>query len=81
MEAIKRNTQWALVAATVAAILASENACAQPPTEQALTVQQEVLVNRLDQPHSETDFRRGDHQHSKGYFLRGAREPPQMKIA
>ena len=76
-----RNTQWALVAATVAAIVPSGGASAQSPTEQALTVQQEVLVNRLDQPHSETDFRLGDHQQLKGYFLRGARRAPQMKIA
>jgi hypothetical protein len=75
MEAIMRSTQWALAASTVAAIVASENACAQSPTEQARTLQQEVLVNRLDQPHSETDFRLGDHQQLKGYFLRGAREP------
>jgi hypothetical protein len=75
MEAIMRNTRWALVAVTVAAIVASGGASAQSSIEQARTVQHEVLVNRLDQPHSETDFRLGDHQQLKGYFLRGAREP------
>jgi hypothetical protein len=46
-----RNTQWALVAATVAAIVASGNAGAQSPIEQARSMHQEILVNRGDFPH------------------------------
>ncbi len=83
MEAIMRSTQWALAASTVAAIVASENACAQSPTEQARTLQQEVLVNRLDQPHSETDFRldslRGKRARGRFYQAsQGEREPYQV---
>ena len=76
-----RNTQWALVAATVATIVPSGGASAQSPTEQALTVQQEVLVNRLDQPHSETDFRTRRSSAAQGLLPKGRARAPQMKIA
>ena len=66
MEAIMRNTHWALAAGTLAAIVARGGASAQPPTGQEWTVQQEVLVNRPGQLDSETDFRLSDHQQLKG---------------
>jgi hypothetical protein len=75
MEAIMRNTQWALVAATVAAIVADGSAGAQSPTEQAGSMHKEILVNRGDFPHSETDFRLEDHQQLKDYFFGRRHEP------
>ena len=63
-----RNTRWTLAAAAVAAIGASGNACAQSPTEQARSMHQGILINRGDFPHSEIDFRFGDHQRFKDYF-------------
>ena len=69
------NTQCALVAATVAAMWRAETPVLSPPTEQAASMHQEILVNRGDFPHSETDFRLEDHQQLKDYFFGRRREP------
>ena len=66
-----RNTQWTFAATAVAALVAIGNACARSPTEQARSMHQETLINRGDFPHSEIDFRFGDHQQ----FLRDRHEP------
>jgi hypothetical protein len=55
--------------------VASGNAGAQSPTEQAASMHQEILVNGGDFPHSETDFRLEDHQQLKDYFFGRRREP------
>ena len=35
---------------------------------------QQTLTNRSESPFSEIDFRLGDHQHLKGYFLDNSRD-------
>ena len=69
MEAVMRSRliQLVLVAMTVVAL--STSADAQSPVERAYPGSQDVLVNRHDTSHSETDFRLGDHMMLKGYFL------------
>jgi hypothetical protein len=69
MEAVMRSslTQLVFVAMTVVAL--STSADAQSPVERAYPGSQDVLVNRHDTSHSETDFRLGDHMMLKGYFL------------
>jgi hypothetical protein len=69
MEAVMRSRliQLVLVATTVVAL--STSAGAQSPVERAYPGPQDVLVNRHDTSHSETDFRLGDHMMLKGYFL------------
>ena len=62
-----RLIQLVLVATTVVAL--STSAGAQSPVERAYPGPQDVLVNRHDTSHSETDFRLGDHMMLKGYFL------------
>ena len=62
-----RLIQLVLVATTVVAL--STSAGAQSPVERAYPGSQDVLVNRHDTSHSETDFRLGDHMMLKGYFL------------
>jgi hypothetical protein len=37
-------------------------------------VAQQTLTNRSESPFSEIDFRLGDHQHLKGYFLDNSRD-------
>jgi hypothetical protein len=69
MEAVMRSRliQLVLVATTVVAL--STSAGAQSSVERAYPGPQDVLVNRHDTSHSETDFRLGDHMMLKGYFL------------
>ena len=69
MEAVMRSRliQLVLVATTVVAL--STSAGAQSPVEGGYPGSQDVLVNRHDTSHSETDFRLGDHMMLKGYFL------------
>jgi hypothetical protein len=73
MEAIMRTSITRLIiAAAVATVVASgtpvARSLAAPP------VPQESLPNRDEPPLSETDFRLGDHQQLRGYFLDGSRE-------
>ena len=46
---------------------------AQSPVEPTPIVAQQTLTNRSESPFSEIDFRLGDHQHLKGYFLDNSR--------
>ena len=62
------------VAMSVVAVSAIGSAVAQSPVGQAEVIGQEALTNRSESPFSEIDFRLGDHQHLKGYFLDGSRE-------
>jgi hypothetical protein len=74
METVMRSslTQLVLVALTVVAL--STIADAQSPVERAYPGSQDVLANRHDTSHSETDFRLGDHMMLKGYFLDSERD-------
>jgi hypothetical protein len=75
MEAIMRSSITQLIiAAVVATVTASGSAVAQSLAEQAPAVPRESLPNRYEPPFSETDFRLGDHQQLRGYFLDGSRE-------
>ena len=47
---------------------------AQSSIEQVLPVPSEALINRDIPPYSETDFRLGDHQQLRGYFIGGSRD-------
>ena len=75
MEAIMRaSITQLIIAAVVATIIASGSAVAQSLAEQAPAAPQESLPNRYEPPFSETDFRLGDHQQLRGYFLEGSRD-------
>jgi hypothetical protein len=43
-------------------------------SSQPQIVAQQTLTNRSESPFSEIDFRLGDHQHLKGYFLDNSRD-------
>ena len=63
-----------LIIAAVVATVTAGGAVAQPLAEQAPAVPRESLPNRHEPPFSETDFRLGDHQQLRGYFLDGSRD-------
>ena len=65
--------QLVLAAATLAVLTTSGSAVAQSPEERSPSRPREVLVNRNE--NSETDFRLGDHQKLRSYFLDGSRDP------
>jgi hypothetical protein len=50
------------------------SALAQSPVESAHVMGHERLTNRFESPLSETDFRLGDRQQLRGYFLDGSRD-------
>ena len=54
--------------------VASGSAVAQSLEKQAPAAPRESLPNRYEPPLSETDFRLGDHQQLRGYFLDGSRD-------
>lgn len=60
-------TQLVFVAMTVVAL--STTLTPSHPSSGRIPGSQDVLVNRHDTSHSETDFRLGDHMMLKGYFL------------
>ena len=62
------------IATVVATIIASGSAVAQSLEKQAPAAPRESLPNRYEPPLSETDFRLGDHQQLRGYFLDGSRD-------
>ena len=71
-------TRWIVgtVAATVMVALTGIGSAVaqQSPVQLAPLVPQEALANRYEPPFSETDFRLGDHQGLRGYFLGGRRD-------
>jgi hypothetical protein len=69
MEAVMRSSLTQLVLAALAVVALSKSAAAQSPVEGGYPGSQDVLVNRHDTSHSETDFRLGDHMMLKGHFL------------
>ena len=58
-----------LIIAAVVATVTAGGAVAQSLAEQAPAGRRESLPNRHEPPFSETDFRLGDHQQLRGYFL------------
>src|SRR4051812_41985404 len=74
MEAIMQNRLIRLIITTVVAtgivaIASIGSTFAQSSVEEHPPVPQDGLANRYEPPFSETDFRLGDHQQLKGYFL------------
>jgi hypothetical protein len=81
MEAIMRSNITQLMIGTavaigmsVVAVSAIGSAVAQSPVAPTQVMGQEGLTNRFESPISETDFRLGDRQQLKGYFLDGSRD-------
>jgi hypothetical protein len=64
----------AAIGISVVAVSAIGSAVAHPPVEPTQIVAQQTLTNRSESPFSEIDFRLGDHQHLKGYFLDNSRD-------
>jgi hypothetical protein len=63
-----------MIAVAVIGVTPIESAVAQSPAEVTPPVPQQALPNRYEPSHSETDFRLGDHQQLRGYFLSGSQE-------
>jgi hypothetical protein len=63
-----------IIAVAVLGVTPIESAVGQSPAEVAPPVPQQGLPNRYEPSHSETDFRLGDHQQLRGYFLSGSHE-------
>jgi len=61
-------------AVAVGITVVAVTAVAQSPVEPTQIVAQQTLTNRSESPFSEIDFRLGDHQHLKGYFLDNSRD-------
>ena len=61
-------------AVAVGITVVAVTAVAQSPVEPTQIVGQQTLTNRSESPVSEIDFRLGDHQHLKGYFLDNSRD-------
>ena len=75
MEATMRNSSTLIIGTAVAiGITVVVTAVAQSPVEPTQIVAQQTLTNRSESPFSEIDFRLGDHQHLKGYFLDNSRD-------
>ena len=64
----------AAIGISVVAVSAIGSAVAHPRVEPTQIVAQQTLTNRSESPFSEIDFRLGDHQHLKGYFLDNSRD-------
>ena len=64
----------AAIGMSVVAVSAIGSAVAHPPVEPTQVVGQDPLTNRRGSPRSETDFRLGDRQQLRGYFLDGSRD-------
>jgi len=76
MEATMRNSSTWIIGTAVAVgiTVVAVTAVAQSPVEPTQIVAQQTLTNRSESPFSEIDFRLGDHQHLKGYFLDNSRD-------
>ena len=72
-----RGGEWTsslITAVAVGITVVAVTAVAQSPVEPTQIVAQQTLTNRSESPFSEIDFRLGDHQHLKGYFLDNSRD-------
>ena len=70
-----RNSSTLIIGTAVAVgITVVDTAVAQSPVEPTQIVAQQTLINRSESPFLEIDFRLGDHQHLKGYFLDNSRD-------
>ena len=69
-----RNSSTLIIGTAVAVgiTVVAVTAVAQSPVEP--TQIEQTLTNRSESPFSEIDFRLGDHQHLKGYFLDNSRD-------
>jgi hypothetical protein len=63
-----------IIAVAVVGVTPIESVVAESPAEVAPPIPQQGLPNRYEPSHSETDFRLGDHQQLRGYFLSGSHE-------
>ena len=71
-----RNSSTLIIGTAVAIgiTVVAVTAVAQSPVEPTQIVAQQTLTNRSESPFSEIDFRLGDHQNLKGYFLDNSRD-------
>ena len=71
-----RNSSTLIIGTAVAVgiTVVAVTAVAQSPIEPTQIVAQQTLTNRSKSPFSEIDFRLGDHQNLKGYFLDNSRD-------
>jgi hypothetical protein len=63
-----------IIAAAVTIVAVAWAASAGAQVAEAFPVPLEALVNRDAPPHSEMDFRLGDHRQLKGHFFGGSRD-------